>query len=349
MSFTDWLWAIPVFGLLIFIHELGHFAVAKWFDVRVHEFALGFGPVVAGFERGETRYNLRLVPLGGFVRMAGMDESEGEDPRGFNRKSILARSLTIFAGPFMNFVLASLLLSGYIYSQGVPNPAPILGDVLAQCQVVAGGQAKAVPCPAAAAGLQAGDRVLTINGLPTGSWSDILAAVKGSEGKPLHIAVERGQEVKELTVQPVYQEGRYMVGILQSSQRGSAWTAIRQGPVVTAAYFKATVVGLFEAVTGKSEVQLSGPVGITREIASQASAGLTNLLWLTAFLSINLGFFNLLPIPALDGSRLVFMLVELIRGRKVDPQRENMVHAIGFLIMIGLIVVVTYGDIVGRR
>lgn len=349
MTLVDWLWAIPVFGVLIFIHELGHFAVAKFFDIRVHEFALGFGPVVAGFDRGETRYNLRAVPLGGFVRMAGMDEAEKDDPRGFNQKPMLARFFTIFAGPFMNFVLASLLLSGYIYSQGVPSPDPVLGDVLTQCQVVVNGQSQTASCPAAAAGLKAGDKVLSVNATPVTSWNDILEQVKGSNGKPLRFQVVRGQENLEVTVQPVFQEGRYVVGILQSSVQGSVLKALSQGPVVTYVYSKGWVTAMVDAVTGQSQVQLSGPVGITREIASQASAGLTNLLWLTAFLSINLGLFNLLPIPALDGSRLVFILVERIRGRKMDPTRENYVHMIGFLIMIGLVVVVTYGDLIGRR
>jgi len=348
VTLIDWLWAIPVFGVLIFIHELGHFAVAKFFDVRVHEFALGFGPVIASFRRGETRYSLRAVPLGGFVSMAGMDESEADDPRGFNRKPLLARFLTIFAGPFMNFVLASLFFSFWIYLQGVPNPEPILGEVMTNCQQVQAGQVQSIPCPASTADLQAGDRVLSINGKAVSSWDDLLAAVRGSGGETLHFVVQRGDDIVETSMQPIFQEGRYIVGILQASRPGSILHSLAQGPIATYVYSKTWVITMLEGITGRAEVELTGPVGITREIATQASAGLTNLLWLTAFLSINLGLFNLLPIPALDGARILFMLVELIRGRRMDPARENFVHMIGFLIMIGLIVVVTYSDIFGR-
>lgn len=349
MTLIDWLWAIPVFGLLIFIHELGHFAVAKFFDVRVHEFALGFGPVLAGYERGETRYNLRAVPLGGFVRMSGMDETELDDPRGFNQKSSLARALIIFAGPFMNFVLASLLLSGFMYLQGVPSEEPVLGQVLAECAVMVDGQQRTLPCPAAAAGLKAGDRVVAINGTPVARWTDILGLVKASDGKPILFQVQRGGETREVRVEPVFQEGRYLVGILQGYARGSFLNALARGPALTANYSKAWLGSLVSTFTGQQKVELSGPVGIVREVATQASADLTNLLWLTAFLSINLGLFNLLPWPALDGSRLVFIGLEAIRGRKVDPRWENTIHVIGFMLLIGLILFVTYGDIFGRR
>lgn len=349
MTLFDWLWAIPVFGLMIFMHELGHFAVAKFFDIRVHEFSLGFGPGLIGFDRGETRYNVRAFPLGGFVRMAGMDASEPDDPRGFNSKPIYARALTIFAGPFMNFLLASVLLSTFVYTRGAPVTEPILGKILAECQVETAGAVQSVPCPAAAGGLQAGDRVVSINGQPIGTWDDILTHVKASDGKPVALVVQRGGEEIPITIEPVFQEGRYMLGIQQATRRGSFLKALAQGPSLTYVYSKTWVVSLYDTITGRMEVQLSGPVGITREIATQANAGLLNLLWLTAFLSINLGLFNLLPIPALDGSHLFYMLVEAIRGRKLDPERINLVNFFGFVLLMGLILVVTYGDIFGHR
>ncbi|MFZ5828192.1 MAG: M50 family metallopeptidase [Bacillota bacterium] len=348
MTLINWLWAIPVFGLLIFIHELGHFAVAKFFDIRVHEFALGFGPVLWGFDRGETRYNLRAIPLGGFVRMSGMDETEADDPRGFNRKPLLARALVLFAGPFMNFVLASVMLSTLLYVQGGPNPASVLGQVITDCPVVVDGQATTRPCPAAVAGLKAGDKVVAINNTPVDEWVDILAVVRDSEGKPLLFKVQRGGEVAEVTVAPIYSEGRYMVGILQGTQRGSFGQALVQGPVITYNYSRAWLSAMGDTLTGKQQVELSGPVGIVREIATQASERLINLLGMTAILSINLGLFNLIPFPPLDGARLVLLGVELVRGRRLDPQRENMVHFIGMMVLLGLIVVVTYGDIFGR-
>ncbi len=347
LTWVDWLWAIPVFGLLIFIHELGHFAVAKYFDIRVHEFALGFGPVLAGFKRGETEYNLRLVPLGGFVRMAGMEEGDAEDPRGFNRKSVLARALVIFAGPFMNFVLASLLYSGYLFTVGTLQP--VLGDVPVNCPT-ADSTAAARPCPAAAAGLKAGDRVLAVNGRAITEWKEVTDLISASGGKPVTVQVRRGSETREFTLQPVHvpSENRYMVGISPSYVPEPVGKALVKGPVFTAQISAMWLGGLVDMIAGRVQPELSGPVGITREIAQNAAQGWESLLGLTAFLSINLGMFNLLPIPALDGSRLAFMVVEAVRGRRVDPQRENMVHFVGFLLLIGLMVVMTYGDIVRR-
>lgn len=348
MSSLGWLWAIPVFGLLIFIHELGHFAVAKWNDIKVHEFALGFGPVVAGFGKGETRYNLRLIPLGGFVRMAGMEEGEMDDPRGFDRKPIWARAAVIFAGPLMNLILASIFFSVLQYNAGVAAPDPVLGSIIAECPAAVNGQTVAQPCPAAAAGMQAGDRVLAINGKSVSSWSDILNTVTASKGQSLTFQIERASQRLEVPVQAIEQGGRFIVGITPSTRRESFLISLAKGPGYTWDFSKAWLGGMFDMVTGRSQVELSGPVGITREIATQAAAGWANLVWLTAIISINLGLFNLLPIPALDGSRLVFMLVELIRGRRVDPRRESMVHFVGLMLMLGLIVVVTYGDIFGR-
>ncbi|HEY3368557.1 MAG TPA: M50 family metallopeptidase [Symbiobacteriaceae bacterium] len=349
MSLVDFLWAIPVFGLLIFIHELGHFAVAKWFDIRVHEFALGFGPVVAGFQKGETRYNLRLVPLGGFVRMAGMEDGDVEDPRGFAKKSLHARALVIAAGPIMNFVLASLMYTSFLYVVGTDqSQVPVLGEVPTACQSTLNGQAASVPCPASGAGLRKGDRVVSINGAAVNDWSDILRLVSASDGKPLAFVISRAGKTSALTVNPVFSEDRWMVGIRAATQRVPLGTALVEGPKMTFNISTAWLGGLRDMVTGRVKAQLSGPVGITKAIAEQASRGLDSLMLLTAFLSINLGMFNLLPIPALDGSRLLFMVVEIARGRRLDPQRENMVHFVGFLILVGLMVVITYSEVIGH-
>lgn len=348
MGLTDFLWAIPVFGILVFIHELGHFAVAKFFGIRVHEFALGFGPVLAGFERGETRYNWRLVPLGGFVRMAGMEDGDSEDPRGFGRKSILARSLVIAAGPIMNFVLAALLYAALLVFIGVDQNTNKLGEILAACDTQVAGQTLSQPCPAYTAGLRSGDVVLSINGIETTDWTGVQKVVTESQGKPLTFMVQRGAEQKSLRVEPIFEGERYMVGIRPAARKESLGTALVQGVAWTAEVSVMWVKGIGMMITRQMQVELSGPVGITRTIAETASHGLANLIQLTAFLSINLGLFNLLPIPALDGSRLVFILVEGIRGRKIDPARENVIHFVGFVILIGLMLVITYKEVVTR-
>lgn len=349
MTLADFLWAIPVFGLLIFIHELGHFAVAKYFDVRVDEFALGFGPAVAGFTKGETRYNLRLIPLGGYVRMAGMEDGDAADPRGFNKKPLGARALVIAAGPIMNFVLAALLYSAFLFFVGAEQvEEPILGEVPRACESVTDGGVASVTCPAYTAGLQRDDRIVSINGVQVSSWDDILRLVKESEGKPLRFVVQRQQEKHEVVATPIPSEGRWIVGIRAASRPMPLGTALVQGPVMTAKLSAAWLGGLVDMVTGRVQPQLSGPVGITKAIAEQASRGWDNLLLLTGFLSINLGMFNLLPIPALDGSRLAFIGLEGLRGRKLDPQRENLVHFVGFLLLIGLMIVITYSEVIGR-
>lgn len=345
MTLMDWLWAIPVFGILIFIHELGHFSVAKYFGVRVHEFAIGFGPLVYSYKAEETRYSLRLIPLGGFVRMAGMEEAEADDERGFNRQPLLARSLIIAAGPIMNFVLAAVMYSVLLYTVGTLQNTSELGDVPVNCISQDG---TSTPCPASAAGLRKGDVVVAIGGQPVKTWREILDIVRESGGNPLLFVVRRGTETLQITLTPVRVDDRWMVGVHQSFKPEPLGRAIVQGPVVAYRLSAAWLEGLTAMVLGKVEPQVAGPVGITREIAEQASRGLDALLQMTAFLSINLGMFNLLPIPALDGSRLVFMVVELVRGRRVDPQRENLVHFVGFLILIGLMLVVTYSEVVRR-
>jgi regulator of sigma E protease len=344
VGLVDFLWAIPVFGLLIFIHELGHFAVAKWFDIRVHEFALGFGPVIAGFERGETRYNLRAVPLGGFVRMAGMEETDADDPRGFNRKPVLARALVIAAGPVMNFVLAALLYASLLMFVGVDaTDTSRLGEILPTCGTT---QQVQQACPGYAAGLRPGDEVISINGNRVATWRDIQTQVANSGGQPLTFVVRRGQEMREIRVEPLYENGRWMVGIRPATQKVPVLQALTQGTVWTYQVSVMWVKGFALMVAGKIKPELSGPVEITRTIAETASHGIDMLIQLAAFLSINLGLFNLLPIPALDGSRLVFIGVEAIRGRQVDPRRENLIHFVGFVLLIGLMLVITYQEVI---
>jgi regulator of sigma E protease len=347
---VDYLWAIPVFGLLIFIHELGHFGAAKLFGIRVREFALGFGPTIGGFDWGETRYNLRLVPLGGFVLMAGMEEADADDPRGFVKKPLWQRALVIAAGPLMNFVLAALLFAAFLFFIGMPSTeTTVIGEVPERCaEAVVDGMSTQLPCPAYAAGIRSGDRVVAINGKKVAAWQDVLQQIAQSGGAPLTFAVDRQGETREFKVTPLHADGRWKVGIAPANRPVPLGRALVEGSLWTADFAVTWVYGLTMMVTGQVKPELSGPVGITMLIAETASQGLDTLLRFTAVLSINLGMFNLLPIPALDGSRLVFLGVELVRGRRLDPRRESMVHLVGFLILIGLMVVITYGEVFRR-
>jgi regulator of sigma E protease len=337
VSPTAILWAILIFGFLIFFHELGHFSVAKLFGIRVKEFAVGFGPVLGSVRRGETRYSLRAIPLGGFVLMGGMEEGEEDDPQGYLSKPVYARFLTILAGPLMNFLLAALIFVGFFAA--VPSvPTNTLDQVPQMCGTVA--------CPAYAAGLRPGDRVIAVNGAPVTDWNDLLQLVSTSAGKPLAIQFVRSGTTQTVTVQAVNMNGAWRVGIGPAYKRVSFGSAVAIGSGMTVTVSKEILVQLGRVITLKSKPELQGPIGITVLIADQAKQGLPSLLQIAALLSMNLGLFNLLPIPALDGSRLVFLALEAIRGRRVDPRRESMVHLVGFLLLLGLMVVTAYGDIV---
>lgn len=332
-------WAsIFVFGLLIFIHEFGHFIVAKAVGIKVHEFSLGFGPRLIGVSRGETRYNLRLLPLGGFVRMAGMDpeEKEEDEERGFNKKPIWQRVLVIVAGPLMNFLLAAVLLALILYAQGYPVPTTTVSRLVP-------GQ------PAEKAGLQPGDRILAIDGRPVGDWDQLSRMIGERPGKKIILSVERGGRQREIALIPARDpSGQGKIGIypVQVMQRAGFFAALGQGLAYTGRISWLILDFIGKMIVGRAPPELGGPVRIVQEIHTAVGMGFYYLLQLAAFLSINLGLFNLLPIPALDGSRVLFLAVERLRGRPVDPARENFIHLVGFGLLLLLIVVITYNDIV---
>ncbi|OAT85861.1 RIP metalloprotease RseP [Desulfotomaculum copahuensis] len=332
------LWAsIVVFGLLIFFHEFGHFIVAKLAGIKVHEFSLGFGPRLAGLPRGETTYNLRLLPLGGFVRMAGMDpeDKEADDERGFNKKPVWQRALVIVAGPLMNFLLAALLLAVIFAAQGMPAPTTTVSKLLP-------GQ------PAEKAGLRPGDRIVAIDGQPVQSWEQISQLISGLPDRRIDLTVVRNQNRKNITLVTARDpSGQGKIGIYpsQEMQRMGLFTAVGKGMEYTARISVLILDFIGKMITGRAPAELGGPVRIVQEIHTAVGMGIFYLLQLAAFLSINLGLFNLLPIPALDGSRVVFLAVEGLRGRPVDPAKENFIHLVGFGLLLLLIVVITYNDV----
>jgi len=332
--------SIVVFGILIFIHELGHFSVAKMVGIKVHEFSLGFGPKIISLPRGETVYNLRLLPLGGFVRMAGMDPSEEEEDadeeRGFNRKSVLQRIGVITAGPLMNFVLAILLLASIFMFYGLPDaPSTRVRAVL---------EGK----PAAEAGIRPGDIITGIGGARIESWEMLSQTVASSSGKPLDITVNRaGHQVTIKNVVPYSDQGHYLIGIQPTLKKANPISALALGTKHTFSTTAQILNLLGNGLMGKTPIQLGGPVQIVATIgeAVKSTSWLLNLVSVATLLSISLGLFNLFPIPALDGSRILFLLIEKVRGRPVEPQKENFIHMIGFGLLLLLIVVITYNDI----
>lgn len=327
--------AILIFCLLIMTHELGHFLVAKANKVYVYEFAIGMGPRIWGFQKAETEYNLRLLPIGGMVRMMGEDEEKLDDERSFARKSVLQRMSVIFAGPLMNFVTAIVLFVIVFMMIGVASNSNIVG------QPIAGKAAEA-------AGVMAGDAILEINGQEVEDWNSMVGIIQDQEpGAPLAITVDRNGELIDMTINPYYDDesGRWLMGLQPSVQKlgffESAWLGIKQSYLFT----KMLLVALYQMVTGQIAPDVAGPVGVVSIVGQAASMGLQNVLILAGYLSINLGVINLLPLPALDGSRIVFLAVEGIRRKPFDRQKEGMVHFIGLMLLFGLMIVITYHDI----
>ncbi|WP_018084376.1 RIP metalloprotease RseP [Desulfurispora thermophila] len=329
-------WAsVIVFGLLIFFHELGHFAIAKLVGIKVQEFSLGFGPRLLGLKWGETAYNLRLLPLGGFVRMAGMDPEEDEDERGFNKKTVGQRVGVIFAGPLMNFLLAVGLLAVLFMVQGVPVPTT-------QVETVWPGR------PAEKAGFVTGDRIVAVDGRIVQEWQDVSELISRRPGEQLAVRVERqGREITLLVTPEADERGRGKIGISPRQVQKSlslpaaCWMGVKYTLQVTGLI----IIFIGHMITGQAPPDLGGPVRVVAEIGKAARMGVSHLVQLAAFLSINLGLFNLFPIPALDGSRIMFLLLEKLRGRPVDPRKENFIHLVGFGLLLLLIVVITYNDI----
>jgi regulator of sigma E protease len=407
---------IIILGALIFFHELGHLLLAKRAGILCREFAIGFGPKVFAFKKGETVYTIRLLPLGGFVRMAGEDPEgielkaghrvglifntanevekiivnhrekypvqktitiekadlehdltltgfENEDTgsftykvkedalfvsdhqemqiapynRQFGSKTIMQRTLAIAAGPLMNFLLAFIILVAFSLIQGIPTNESRLGTL----------QENAA---ADKAGLQKGDKVVAIQGEKMEDWKELVSVIQQNPGEKLMFTINRDgkEKVVPITLGSRKGAGDKNEGFIgahpytESSILGSIEYGGKQTWFMTTAIF----TGLSELITGQHGIeQLSGPLGIYEYTDQAAKAGIFMLLQWAAILSINLGIFNLLPLPALDGGRLLFLGVEALRGKPIDPQKEGLVHFIGFAFLMLLMLVVTWNDI----
>ena len=329
-----------VFGLLIFFHELGHYTLAKLVGVKVYEFSLGFGPKVYGFSREETVYNLRAVPLGGFVRMAGMDKSDDEleeedDERSFNKKTVGQRMAVILAGPIMNFVLAAFLLACVFGFQGVPVATTVIREILPDY-------------PAATSGLMVGDQILAVNEQRLEQWDSFSALVSGMPQEEITVTVRRdGAEMSFALTPKLDADGTGKIGVTPETafQKAGLFSSLSMGFSFTGRITVLSLDYITKMFTRQEAVDLAGPVRIVDEIGKAANVGFFYLLQIAAFLSINLGMINLFPIPALDGSRVLFLAWEKVYGRPVDPLKENYIHLAGFAFLILVMVAVTYNDI----
>lgn len=327
--------SIIVFGLIIFVHELGHYIAARLSGIKVLELALGFGPRLIGWSRGGTDYSLRIIPFGGFCRMLGEDPSEKDDPGNFTEKPLLSRIAVVVAGPLMNFVLALLLLfSVYFFFVGVP-----ITDSTGIGNVVPGH-------PAAEAGLQAGDQLIAIDGVNVSNWNDVVSLIEDKEGRQVELAFIRDGKQNVISITPIAEETpegtRGVIGITPRVEKFVFGGAINS----SFQYISFVLVATYQTLTGKVPLEVVGPVGIISFVGQAANNGIVSLMLLTALISFSLCIMNLLPIPALDGGRLLFLLIEGIRRRPLDPEKEGFIHMIGFAILIILILLITYNDLI---
>lgn len=329
---------IFVFGLLVFVHELGHFITAKMVGMRVDEFAIGFGPKIFSRRYGETVYSLRIIPLGGFNKIAGMDPDEEQDERSFSAKPIWARMLVIIAGSAMNFVLPVLLFVIVFLGYGIemPSEQAIVGSILPDK-------------PAAAAGLLPGDRIKAVNGSAVANWQQFVATIQSNAGNQLAISIERSGTARSVTLVPEYDQraNRGIIGVTPEIiiKRPGIIEAVSIAVKHTYTVAASMLAGLGQMVTGKIEADVAGPIGVAQMAGQVAQNGLIPLLQFAAFLSINLGLINLLPVPVLDGGHVVTLAVEGIRGKPLNRNSLQFVQMIGFALLMLLFVLATFKDI----
>ncbi|HEX2569707.1 MAG TPA: M50 family metallopeptidase [Polyangia bacterium] len=337
--------AIILLGILIVIHEGGHFLVARLSGMRVDRFSIGFGPALFKFQRGETVYQLSAIPLGGYVQIAGLnpgDESLSEDdPRSYPNRPVYQRLLTIFAGPGTNYLFAALLMAGIFVGWGEGVRTPMVGEPIK-------GR------PADVAGLRAEDEIVSINGQEVRDATDVVSFIEKSQGAPVHIVVRRQHELREFDVKPAQEaDGKWRIGMKLGEavvrQELPFGAAIVHGFTWPYEQTVAMLHSLVDMFRGRQKAEFAGPVGIVSVMTRQFAYGPIKVLELMAAISVSLGLFNLLPFPALDGGRLAFLVVEGVSRRRVNQHLEQMVHVGGILVLFAFLIYVTFGHDLNLR
>ena len=338
------IWFILILGAIVSVHEFGHFIFAKLSNTYVYEFSIGMGKKIFGRKKkdGETEFCIRMIPLGGFVNIAGEDITDDEVPkdRQMCNKGFFARFMILFAGAFFNFIFAFLILFVSALIWGATSTKPYVGDVSPEY-------------PAYVAGIETGDLVLSIDGKKISNWDKGLVMLQTTKGEAVIFEVKKKDgSVKKYTVEPVLEkdeEGNesYKFGISTAYEKeygfGKSLKYAGNKTVALLGSMWDTLKYLFNGRVGVN--QLSGPVGIFTIVDSQAEQGLEAVLYLVAYLSINVGLINLLPFPAFDGGRILFLFIEKIFRKPVSKRVENIIHSIGFFLIIGLLIFVTFNDI----
>ena len=332
--------ALIIFSAIVIFHELGHFLLAKWNGIEVIEFSLGMGPRLLSHVWGDTRYSLKLLPIGGSCQMVG--EEEASDSEGaFGNKSVWARIAVVAAGPVFNFILAWVLALIIVGSVGYDNT---MVDI--------------IPDSAAAeAGMEDGDQIISINGSRTWLYREVSLYSSLHQGQTATVVFERNGEKQTVVLTPKQSDtGVYLYGFSRTVQRekGGALETVGYSCAEIRYWLKATVESLKMLIGGQVGLEeMSGPVGIVSTIGDTYKESRVdgwyyvtmNMIMIAILLSVNLGVMNLLPIPALDGGRLVFLILEAIRGKAIPQEKESMVHFAGFVLLMGLMAVILFSDL----
>ncbi|MBQ3553626.1 MAG: site-2 protease family protein [Clostridia bacterium] len=330
--------AILIFALLIFVHEFGHFITAKLMGIRVLEFAIGMGPKLFSWGKKETTYSLRLIPIGGYCAMEGEDQNSS-DPRAINNKPAYKRLIVLASGAFMNILLGFVLLI-VMTAQGTHVVTNRIGEVQ-------------VGTAAEASGLLAGDEIVRIQGSRTPIGAEVMWSVQRRGAEETEFLVRRDGQEKSISVTPRETDGVYRYGFVLKNEPNDFGKTLKLSYHGTFFYSKLVIGSIVDLFRGDVALtELSGPIGIVSEIGSAVEQtaktgmdGFLTLLNLAILLTINLGIFNLLPIPALDGGRIFFVLVEMIRRKPIPPEKEGVIHFVGFALLILLSVFVAVMDL----
>lgn len=327
--------AIIVFLLVVMLHELGHFAVAKMVGIKVLEFSIGMGPVIYSNEKGETKYSLRALPIGGYVAMEG-EETDSEDERSFNNAKVSSRIAVVLAGATMNFVLA--IVAFFITNMVRGFPTTVINDFTENS-------------PAYTAGMRSGDKVISIDGAEIKSWDEISKTISHAVNEKMDFVVERDGESVDLQIPVVEQniEGygtRKIVGIIPKNETSFGQSVIYAFKD-TGYVIKMVFSALRGLVTGGVHTQdLAGPIGVINIISEQSKNGILSVISILGLISANLGVMNLLPIPALDGGKILFLLIEGIKGEPVNTKIEQGFATAGIMLLFALVLYVTiFGDL----
>ncbi len=341
---------VIVLGVLVFAHEFGHFIIAKILGVGVEKFSLGFGPRIIGKKIGMTDYRISAIPLGGYVKMVGEAPDSEIDPSmiplSFSHKSVLKRSLIVLAGPFFNFFLSVAIFFGFFIISGLPILEPVIGTVQEGM-------------PAHEAGVLAGDRIVSMDGVPVTQWEVMAEFIKEQGAHPLTIEILRDRKLLSFSVKPkqvpsqnLFGEtvDKYVIGITASGefsiQRLNPIECLVEGTSQTWQIVELTIMSVGKIITGSlSAKTIGGPIMIAQLAGEHAKAGVTSFIFFIALLSVNLGILNLLPIPVLDGGHLLFFAIEAVGRRPVNLKMREVAQQVGLFVLIVLMVFVFYNDI----